>query len=391
MSRTNRSTLRTVLFSLVPLIFVLVVLEIAGRILYPFDADGRAMVMTQRDARLKLSYFSEAADARAILFDMYRMDKRYLPFLGYLGVPNSKLPTIRTNALGFRDKAIAPRQTKEFRVLLLGGSTAWGLGASSNNHTISASLERILNQRGDGIRYRVMSGAYLGYIARQEMTVLTEFMADFDPDLIISLTGYNDLTTIIHGTGKIFDRPEARELGEAVTLNLRPMDTTTALRKVVGSLGIWRLVVYFREVQRASSPKAGEYEFDQANSAKWVPRVAEMYKIMARFSQDHGRRYVIALQPDIETTRKRMNPEEAGLRSAARTRSTGFAETYAAYRRDLASALDAIDGVQFIDLGGAFDRMSEPVFIDGCHLTDRGYEHLAEALSDKIPRPASGP
>lgn len=386
MPSTRRSKLRTVIFSLVPLVFVLVVLEIAGRILYPFDPDGRAMIMTQRDSRLGLSYLSEAADAKAILFDVHRMGKRYIPFLGYLGTPNSKLPTIRTNELGFRDNAITPRQPKEFRVLILGGSTAWSLGASSNNRTVSAYLERILNKRGDGIHYRVMNGAYLGYIARQEMTVLTEFMGEFDPDIIISLTGYNDLIAIIHGTGKIFDRPEARKLGEAVTLYLRPMDTTTTLRKVFGSLGIWRLVVYFREAQQASRPKTGEYEFDQAKSAKWVPRVAEMHKIMARFAEDHGRRYVIALQPDIETTRKRMDPEEAGLRSAARTGSIGFAESYAAYRRDLATALDAIEGVQFIDLGGAFDSMSGPVFIDGCHLTDRGYEQLAKALSDKIPR-----
>jgi len=139
MSNTHRSKSRTVVFSLVPLIFILVILEIAGRILYPFDPDGRAMVMARRDPRLNLSYFSQGTDAKAILFDMYRMDKRYLPFLGYLGAPNSRLPTISTNALGFRDRAIAPRQPKEFRVLLLGGSTAWGLGASSNDHTISAT------------------------------------------------------------------------------------------------------------------------------------------------------------------------------------------------------------------------------------------------------------
>ncbi|MBN8762315.1 MAG: hypothetical protein BGP20_01100 [Thiobacillus sp. 63-78] len=390
MSNTHRSKSRTVVFSLVPLIFILVILEIAGRILYPFDPDGRAMVMARRDPRLNLSYFSQGTDAKAILFDMYRMDKRYLPFLGYLGAPNSRLPTISTNALGFRDRAIAPRQPKEFRVLLLGGSTAWGLGASSNDHTISANLERTLNQRGDGIRYRVMNAAYLGYIARQEMTVLTGFMEDFDPDLVVSLTGYNDLTTMIHGTGEIFDRPETRELGEAVTRVLRPMNTTTALRKVAGSLGIWRLVVYFREVRQVSAPKAGEYAFDQASSDKWVPRVAEMYKIMARFSGDHGRRYVIALQPDIETTRKRMGAEEAKLRSAARTGSTGFAAAYASYRRNLAAALGATDDAQFIDLGGAFDAVSEPVFIDGCHLTDRGYAHLAEVLADRISWPAGG-
>lgn len=379
------SRLRTVVFSLIPVTILLIGLEIAGRIVYPFDPDGRATVTANLDSRINLSYFSGNVDGRGIVWDVYRMERRYLPFLGYLGKPGTVLPTLNTNELGFRDRPITPRRPDEFRILILGGSTAWGMGASSNEHTVSAALERQLNKGSGKTQYRVMNGAYLSYIARQEMAVLTEFLRDFDPDVIVSLTGYNDLTTIVHHTGAILDRPEAQTLGEAVKAHLRPMDTLYAIRKVVGSLGIWRLVVYFREARAAAnpaaSPLAGHYKYDPEHSAKWIPRVADMHRIMAHFAADHGRQYVIALQPDIETTRKPMTPEEAALRSAVKRKSRGYSETYGTYRQDLVAALGKLEGVPVIDLRGAFDGIALPLFIDGCHLTDQGYERLAEALA----------
>jgi lysophospholipase L1-like esterase len=319
------------------------------------------------------------------------MDRRYLPFLGYLGKPNNAPPTLRTKELGFRDRAVLPRQPDEFRILVLGGSTAWGVGASSNEHTVSAALEKVLNKGGGKPKYRVMSGAFLGYIARQEMIVLTEFLRDFDPDLVVSLTGYNDLITVIHQVGGNLDRPESKKLGEAVEANLRPMETLPAIRKVVGSLGMWRLVVYFRELRAAANPTGGEYRYDGARLAQWMPRIADIHRMMARLANDNGRRYVIALQPDLETTRKPMVPEEAALRSAATAKSRSFPETWDAYRRDLASALGQLDGVLVIDLAGAFDGIASPGFVDGCHLTDQGYERLAKALAvalaPSLPRP----
>ena len=391
------SRARTVVFSLIPVAILLAILEIAGRILYPFDADGRAMVTARLDKKTSLPYFhgdAPGVDGRAIMWDVYRMDRRYLPFLGYLGKPGTTLPTLATNPLGFRDRPITPRQPDEFRILVLGGSVAWGVGASSNEHTVAAALERQLNKDGGKIRYRVMSGAFLAYTARQEMVVLTEFLREFDPDLIVSLTGYNDLITVIHEDGGILERPEEKKLGEAVETNLRPMGTMQALRKVAGSLGIWRLVVYFREMQQAANPPTGQYHYDAENSAKWMPAVVDIHRIMARFAADHGRRYVIALQPDIEMTGKTMPPEEEAVRAVS-TRSRGFAETWRAYRGDLAAALERLDGVPVVDLKGALDGLKEPVFIDGCHLNDRGYEQLAVALAaalgPSLPRPAAQP
>ena len=379
------SKLKTVVFSLIPVTIVLLGLEIAGRLLYPFDEDKRAMVITERDPRVALSYFDSGPGAKAILWDVNRMERRYVSFLGFVGKPDTSLPTLRTNQLGFRDEPLAPRQAGEVRVLVLGGSTSWGLGASSNDATVRGALQRLLNQRG-GHSYRVMSGAFLGYSARQEMTVLTEFLDDFDPDIVVSLTGHNDVMTIMHDTGGVLQRWESRTLEDAVTNQLKPMDTLTALRKVGGSLGLWRLVVYVKESmppRRGTGTGAG-VAYDPARSQRLAARVAEFHRINAEFAARKGRRYVIAVQPDLYSTRKPLPPEEAATRERFTAISRNVESVYPQYRADLTRTLAALPGVTVVDLGDRFDAVTEPLFIDDCHLVDRGYELIAASIAQAI-------
>ena len=379
-----QSKLKTLAFSLVPATLLLLALEVAGRLLYPFDEDKRAMIKAERDPRVTLSYFDRGPGAKAIIWDVNRMERRYLPFLGFLSKPGLELPTLRTNQLGFRDEPLSPRQPGEVRVLLLGGSTSWGIGASSNEATVRGVLERRLNERGSA-KYRVMSGAFLGYTARQEMTVLTEFLEDFDPDIVVSLTGYNDVRTMMDDSGGILERPEARMLAEAVTNQLRPMDTLTALRKVGGSLGVWRLVVYARELASIDAPsRVSDVSYNPTQSQRLAARVAEFHRINAEYSARHGKRYIIVMQPDLYSTGKSLTPEEVTTKRRFTSASRGVEVAFPQYRHDLASSLSVLPNVVFLDLRDRFDQVPEPVFIDDCHLVDRGYRLLAEAIAQIV-------
>jgi lysophospholipase L1-like esterase len=379
-----RSKLRTVAFSLIPVAFLLLILEIAGRLLYPFDEDKLAMVRARHDPRVTLSHFDRGPGAQTILWDVYRMERRYVAFLGFLGKPHTNLPTLRTNQLGFRDEPLSPRQPGEVRVLLLGGSTSWGVGASSNDATVRGVLQRLLSERGRA-KYRVMSGAFLAYTSRQEMTVLTAFLDDFDPDIVVSFTGHNDVTTMSDDSGGVLERPEARTLADAVTNQLKPMDTLTALRKVGGSLGIWRLIVYVKEFSSASTPQTRDVSpYDPERSRRGALRVADIHRISADYSARHGKRYIIAMQPALYLTNKVLTPEELAIKRRITSKARGVESVYLQLRQDLSSSLSALPNVTFVDLRDRFDRVAEPVFIDDCHLTDRGYELIAEAIAKEI-------
>ncbi len=382
------SKVRSVAFSLIPVMIVLLMLEVIGRVIYPFDADARAEIKAERDSRLQLSYLSATGHGKEILTDIHRQAQHYVPFLGWIGQPNMTLPTLHTNDLGFRDAPIEPRRSNERRVLVLGGSTAWGLGASANEHTVSGALEARLNRDAQGVRYRVMSGAYPAWQSRHELITLMEFYDRFDPDVVIALTGYNDLFTLTYGSdGELHTRPESRMLARAVDESLRPMTTLQALRKVAGSLGIWRIVIHFREQVAAAKPREAITRYEKSMSDKVTPLIRDRYLTMADFTRRHGARLIIALQPDIFTTRKPMTAEELAVKHTITESQHDISATYSRYRADLLAQLNeqlpAAD-VAVIDLAGVLDATDEPVFIDACHLNDAGYHALAKSLQAQL-------
>lgn len=388
MSQSSLSRTKIVVFSLVPLLVLLCVLEVTGRIVYPFDPDGRARIQTKRDPRVKLSYLGSApVSAFSIIEDTYRVDHRYLPFLGWIGVPNTNLPTLKTNELGFRDRPVEPRKPNELRILLLGGSTVWGLGASSTEATVAGVLERLLNDGTAKSSHRVMSGAFTGWSSRQERVALLEFFAIFMPDLVIALTGYNDLVTMVAGgAGEFLQRPESVELGNAVEANLRPMSTFRAIKKVGGTLGIWRLVVYLRERATVWAPSGRLAAYERAVAEREMARIADLYTGLAEFLDRRGSRLMVVLQPELYTTGKPLTVEEMEVRQRYFLRIKDIAPVFRRYRADLLRALldSRMRGLSVTDLQTVFDGHTRPVFIDDCHFNDEGYRIIAEGLKARI-------
>jgi lysophospholipase L1-like esterase len=282
---------------------------------------------------------------------------------------------------------VEARKPYEIRILVLGGSTAWGLGASSTEATVPGALERILNRTGSTGSYRVMSGAFSGWAGRQERVAAVELFGVFQPDLVVALTGYNDVLGMVDGSSHVFlQRPEAAELGRAVEDQLRPMTTWRALRKLGGTLGVWRLVVYVREAVTVGNPTGGRTAYDPSIAAQEIPRLVDLYTDLAGFLDRRGRRLLVALQPDLYSARKPLTEEEQGVRRRFVSRAPDFEPTFRRYREELVSALLAARGNGFsaLDLGGVFDAHAGPVFIDDCHFNDEGYRVIAEALAQPI-------
>ncbi len=98
----------------------------------------------------------------------------------------------------------------EFRVLLLGGSTAWGDGVAENSlrlpRRLQYHLSRMLREGPlPGIdRITVINGASPGYQTRQNAAVLWSFLK-YEPDLVVTLDGYNDLGRTVEN--RIFGQP----------------------------------------------------------------------------------------------------------------------------------------------------------------------------------------
>jgi len=376
---------------LIAILALLVFLECVGRLLYPFNREARSKREAGRDHRLGLSYLGAEGDSRAVLHDLYLLEKRYLPFLGWIAAPNVRLATIETNAQGFRDKVIEPRIQGEYRILITGGSFAWGLGASCNATTVAGQLESLLNKCDPVKRYRVMNGAFMNWASHHEYVVVTEFFDSFDADLVISLSGYNDLVALSKGL-EIDELPEARLLAQAVADHLHPTGTLRALRKLAGTLGVWRIFVLLRELRGAGLLPQQTYKYDPRSGPRRVESTAQRYLSIADYIGRKRRRYFIALEPEIYSSKKALTVEEFDLKSRFLELDKNLSSTLTRYRHELITRLAACgeESFRLLDLACVFDDEGSPVFIDYNHVCDLGNHLAALALVKPVLAVSSG-
>lgn len=98
------------------------------------------------------------------------------------------------NIWGYRGPAAGPKKRGEFRIAVLGGSSALGYGTPVG-HSIPAYLERVLNERprkGGPESYSVVNLAWNNEGAHSYIYTLKDY-AYLDYDAVIFYTGYNDL------------------------------------------------------------------------------------------------------------------------------------------------------------------------------------------------------
>lgn len=104
-------------------------------------------------------------------------------FVGALIKQEFKVPVL-TNSYGLRDQEYNPKKSKDFRILALGDSFAWGYGATLNQAYIKI-LEKELNKNQNKINYQVINAGVPGYGTDQEILYLINRGSKLEPDLVI--------------------------------------------------------------------------------------------------------------------------------------------------------------------------------------------------------------
>src|SRR5215475_5923126 len=113
------------------------------------------------------------------------------PFVGYSNLPNQKTPHFSNNNLGFRGGDIRQDETTKKRIIVVGGSTAFGTGLENDDETFEQHLEYLLNAE-------VINAAVIGHASGQELVYLLTELVDLQPDLVITLNGWNDYGYAFH-------------------------------------------------------------------------------------------------------------------------------------------------------------------------------------------------
>src|SRR5262249_23593530 len=109
------------------------------------------------------------------------------------------------NAEGFRRDADTPKEKAPgvYRIFIMGGSTAYGLGSLSrygqekyavirNDETIDHYLEQYLAEKSNSRRIEVINAAITSQMSHHHLIYLNQTILKYHPDMIVFIDGFND-------------------------------------------------------------------------------------------------------------------------------------------------------------------------------------------------------
>jgi hypothetical protein len=278
------------------------------------------------------------------------------------------------NIWGYRGPTISGKAPGEFRIIVVGGSAAFGYGLAWHEAFPYFLEQRLNGGAPDGGRYRVVNLAFNAEAAASFAPTLEDYEY-LDYDLAILYEGYNDLlerpksavfrrqSLVFKTTGympllpmvvreKYFDWRYSGDIGkgyrasETAQTVFRPDDTAaaaaaaTSLEQRLGGLA--------RDASQAAGDCAGAW---RAYCATVLDAV--------RAGRERGVLMLVAGQPFI---------------------SDRHVEQQAALRGAIALRFGHDAGVAYSDFGRALDLRDESMAFDGMHLTAAGNRVLADAF-----------
>ena len=346
-------------------------------------------------------------------------------YTGYELVGNQEDRYWQINAQGFRDRDAVPlvKPQNEIRIFLLGGSTAFGYGSSSNATTIGAQLEQRLQKRLQQQlaspqlykpnllpsdpeerkkyankpakikpgNYRVINAAVPGYASGNELAQVALEILKYKPDLIIVLDGYVDLM--------LPSKKKAVEISQVQQNNVNRSQGSNKLDQFI-QLVINRsyLIQVIQENWANSRQDNNQADFilDESlfNLIEHLPGgEQELQKRVARYIENQKRilelsaaakiPLIVAIQPEITGRNATQLSDFEGKMATELGRSyiRQVRNSYPAFieaTQQLAKTFPK--NIKALDLYRLTDKYPSPSFIDPIHLNEAANEQLAEQL-----------
>lgn len=315
---------------------------------------------------------------------------------------------IRTDAMG---RAIVPDALAHprFTLAVLGGSSMFGVGARDNAANVPSQVQTLL-RREYGLDVNVINLAARGYVSLQELLVLNKCLAEQPLDMVVSVSGHNDLMRFLTGNPhpSYIKHPNSDaeilvrrvEAGNLVISNFMPV-----LRRISHTANLVALAMESRankagknpdtttdasetskeetptmKVPRAETPKADAPKKSDATSTFVKAHLAH-YAMMNAVCDVHHTAFKLYFQPNL-FTKASLSPEERSyiLNKDCSGLQANLDAMISAHR-NYRAAFDAMPmPFPYTDLAGAFGQ-AETVYLDGCHYNEEGATHLARVIA----------
>ncbi len=313
------------------------------------------------------------------------------PHTLYENLPNQKSDQGRINSIGLRAPEIAPVPDRP-RVIVIGGSTAFGMGVNESN-TLSSALSRQIGEA------EILNAGVIGYQSSQELALVVHKLVDLQPSLFIAFDGWNDLfeafwserfgdaQTKNRHTNVIFNAIEER------LLKYREVEWEPAYAMREAGLSIVRNSTLLSALYRslAGARNEGERPLTRMTDQQ-VDTVADRYVSnmtkVSDLARARGGRLLVVLQPEqgqlLGSSELLERIREGGV-WPGRWYWSAFPSSYLRFRNRVVEALSSA-GVDVIDSTTLLGRTrgAATMFRDAVHLKPVGYVLIAELIRDNV-------
>lgn len=418
------------------LVVVLLLLEFAAHLTIRFSGKQEELANYQGEPSLvnayRLNFLMSDNQPYRGLSDRGNLVAKQSIGVGYELVGDRDLEYWQINEQGFRDREPLPlaKPPNEYRIFVLGNSTGFGVGSTSNTATIAHQLETLMNERVqrqqqspekyrpdilsffpperekalalpakiENKTYRAINAAVPGYTSGNHLAQLALQILPYQPDAIVVVGGYTDL--MLPSYEKATNIPKINEFlanplshyGASVKQSLQKWASRTASYRVFNYFVVRpepHLTQKTLGILDRQKSLAAHLPEDEQELQRRIDRYRNNYKQMVKLAAGAGIPIIVAIQPEI-TGR---NPEAFSTSESDLYRQLspkyqqqiqeGFAALDTANNQLKKAYPNNIDIFNFRQLYQTADTTPE-AFIDPIHLTESANAVLAERLYQAV-------
>lgn len=276
-------------------------------------------------------------------------------------IPNQNLNTINVNSDGFRGNELQKKQ--DYRIFIIGGSTTFGLGSTSDKTTIPGFLQEYFDNESKNLNVEIINAGVLGAYSFTESALIKNKLLSYSPNLLIIYDGWNDL----YQDYENYESGTDPSFLEKIVRLIAKSDYATP--KVLLSHYL-QLKTDLTEVLK----------FDNNNMNEKITLWKKTWEEICELGKESNFKTIIILQPLVGTGNKVLSSEE--LTYFKKYDGQNIITSYDLYINAL-NELDSKCSATF-DLRNVFDSNSETIYYDSGHIGDYGNKIVAENIYEKI-------
>jgi len=341
---------------LVLILFLLVTLSVIEGLAYAYDGFNPA----------KCKRWDNTDSFRQICLDNSNLIYHNDPLADAIAwEPNQHMKTVNINNEGFRGPEIQKEKPEDtYRIFMVGGSTTFSYGTTSDQNTIPARLQEKFNQVNLEKRVEVINAGVNGYTSNDDMNLVKNKLVHYDPDLVIVFDGSNDIFRPYNGTLNVHDLGDVGYIYRKYFQFYKTLD-------VINNI-----------IDKPKNPLITEYL--RGEKIELGDRVEiwrnNMLKICGIGNQN-GFKTLILLQPFLGTGDRSLTPfEQKFFNKHVSKPFPNALKQYSFFADNINNLKDSCTGA--FDLRNGFDKAQGAVYFDYWHNWQRHNRIIANEIFD---------